>query len=217
MRINLWTRPRAEVTTEGDLLFLYNPFIKVAANGGGRARWRCPVARDITIANLQSHMHRRGVGYQAQVAGGPVIYQTTSWQQVPVARFDGGLAVAAGSQLDYWCDYDNAEARDVYQGTRSTDEMCMLIGSYYPADPALANCLAADGSLAGEWIGNGTATCAATLGCLQGAGDLRAVTDCMDAASPTVARTSSALVACFGAHDDPVTACAAQITACQAE
>ena len=61
------------------------------------------------------------------------------------------------------------------------------------------------------------ATCAATLGCLQGAGDLRAVTDCMDAASPTVARTSSALVACFGAHDDPVTACAAQITACQAE
>ena len=217
VRINLWTRPRAEVTTEGDLLFLYNPFIKVAANGGGRARWRCPVARDITIANLQSHMHRRGVGYQAQVAGGPVIYQTTSWQQVPVARFDGGLAVAAGSQLDYWCDYDNAEARDVYQGTRSTDEMCMLIGSYYPADPALANCLAADGSLAGEWIGNGTATCAATLGCLQGAGDLRAVTDCMDAASPTVARTSSALVACFGAHDDPVTACAAQITACQAE
>ena len=217
VRINLWTRPRAEVTTEGDLLFLYNPFIKVPSNGAGRARWRCPVAHDITIANLQSHMHRRGVSYQAQLVDGPVIYQSTSWQQVPVARFDGGLTVPAGSQLDYWCDYANTENRDVYQGARSTDEMCMLIGSYYPADLALANCRADDGSLAGEWIGNGTATCAATFGCLQGAADLRAITDCMDAASPTVSRTTSALVACFGAQADPATACAAQITACQAE
>ena len=70
---------------------------------------------------------------------GPVLYQNTSWQQVPVTRFDGGLAVPARSWIDYWCDYANPESRDVYQGTRSTDEMCMLIGSYYPADPALAN------------------------------------------------------------------------------
>ncbi len=217
VRINLWTRPASEVTTEGDILFLYNPFIKVPASGDGRARWRCPVTRDITIANLQSHMHKRGVGYTAQITGGDVIYQNDSWQAVPVTRFPTGLHVAAGAQLDYWCDYHNAETRAVYQGARTTDEMCMLIGSYYPADPALSNCQTADGRIAGEWIGNGTATCAETFACLQGAGDLHAVTDCMDAASPAVSRSSSALVACFASQADPATACTAQIAACQAE
>lgn len=217
VRINLWTRPSAEVTTEGDILFLYNPVIKVAAGGTGRARWRCPVARDITITNVQSHMHRRGVGYQARVDDGPVIYDNDAWQDVPVERFANGLAVPAGAVLDYQCDYQNAEARTVYQGTRTTDEMCMLIGSYYPADRNLSNCLDANGAPAGEWIGNGTATCAATLACLQGAGGLHAVIDCMDAASPTVSRTSSAALNCLISRRDPASECAAQIAACEAE
>jgi hypothetical protein len=42
--INLWTRPEADVDTEGDVLFLYNPVIKVPAGGVGRSRWRCPAA-----------------------------------------------------------------------------------------------------------------------------------------------------------------------------
>lgn len=217
VRINLWTRPRAEVTTEGDILFLYNPVIKVPANGDGRARWRCPVSRDITITNLQSHMHKRGVGYEARITDGAVIYQSDAWQHVPVERFPGGLAVPAGASLDYYCDYRNAEARTVYQGPRTTDEMCMLIGSYYPADRNLSNCLDADGAPAGEWIGNGTATCAATMTCLQSAGGLTAAIDCMDAASPTVSRSTSAVLNCLISRANPGVACADQIAACQAE
>ena len=57
---------------------------------------------------------------------------------MPVTTFTPGLHVAAAATLDYHCDYHNDEARDVYQGARSTDEMCMLIGSYYPADPRTA-------------------------------------------------------------------------------
>jgi hypothetical protein len=217
VRINLWTRSASEVVTEGDILFLYNPLIKVPAQGDGRARWRCPVSRDITISNLQSHMHRRGVGYQASIVGGDPIYETTAWADVPVKRFAGGLHVPAGSQLDYHCDYRNSEARTVYQGARTTDEMCMLIGSYYPADRTLANCLDGDGRIAGQWIGNGTASCADTFACLQTAADLPAVTDCMDRASPTVSVSTSALVSCFAASQNPAVDCQAQIAACQVE
>lgn len=216
VRVNLWTRPAAEVTTEGDVLFLYNPIIKVPASGDGRARWRCPVHADITIANLQSHMHRRGVAYEASISGGAPIYATDRWQDVPVTSFTPGLRVPAGATLDYRCDYHNDEARTVYQGARSTDEMCMLIGSYYPADPRTANCLDAAGGLGGELIGNGAATCAQTLTCLQGAGDFAAVTDCMDAASPTVSRETSALFNCFANHADPQAACQAEVAACAA-
>ncbi|MEZ4402318.1 MAG: hypothetical protein R3B06_19995 [Kofleriaceae bacterium] len=217
VRINLWTRPRAEVSMEGDLLFLYNPVIKVPAGGTGRARWRCPVHADITISNLQSHMHARGVGYQAAVTGGAVIYANDQWQAVPVETFTPGLRVPAGSTLDYHCDYRSTEDHTVYQGARSTDEMCMLIGSYYPADRRTSNCLDADGGLGGEYIGNGTATCAATLACLQGAAQvgLDAITDCMDAASPTVAVETSAVFNCFANNGDPAAACQAAFAACQ--
>ncbi len=218
--INLWTRPAAEVETEGDLLFLYNPLIKVAANGTGRARWRCPVHQDITISNVQSHMHKRGTGYSAAVTGQAAFYENTRWESVPVTRFPGGLSVTAGSTLDYWCDYTSNVDHDIYQGTRTTDEMCMLIGSYYPANPRTSNCQLADGGLGGEWVGNGTATCAATNTCFQAAVQaadvVRAVTDCIDAASPSVAAESSAVLRCLANSDDPATECQAAVTACQA-
>ena len=219
VRINLWTRPAGTVTTEGDLLFLYNPLIKVPAGGSSRARWRCPVHADITIANLQSHMHRRGIGFTART-GERVLYQNDRWEGVPVERFAPGVTVAAGATLDYACDYQHDEGRDVYQGPRSTDEMCMLIGSYYPADPRTSGCLDADGGIGGEWVGNGTATCSTTFGCLQAAfgqaDPLPAITDCMLAADPAVAPEASALLRCFINQRDPATACQAPIAACTA-
>lgn len=216
--INLWTIPQAQVEHEGDLLFLYNPLIKVSAHGSGRARWRCPVRHDITIANVQSHMHRRGVGYQAGIVGQEPFYVGGEWQNVMVKRFEPGLVVHAGEVFDYHCDYQSELDHDVYQGPRSTDEMCMLIGSYYPRDPHTADCTDEDGNMAGEWVGNGSASCAATWTCLQAAFQqpkvLHGITDCVDQASPEVAVESSALLRCIFAKNDAAM-CATEIAACQ--
>jgi hypothetical protein len=218
VRLNLHTLPAADVVEEGDILFLYNPLIAVPGRSTSRARWRCPVHRDITIANVQSHMHARGVGYTAAIDDGAPFYVNDRWESVPVAQFEPGLQVRAGSVLDYACDYRNDESRDVFQGPRSTDEMCMLIGSYYPADAATAACRDSDGNLAGEWIGDGTATCAQTLACieagLEGPGAMEAITRCMQAAAPAVAAPTSAVVNCLFAADDP-RACAAPMDACR--
>jgi hypothetical protein len=216
--INLWTIPEAQVKTEGDILFLYNPFIKVPALGTGRARWRCPVQSDITVANVQSHMHRRGVGYEATVVGAEEpFYVGEAWENVQVKRFEPGMQLKKGDVLDYHCDYTNPENRDVYQGPRSTDEMCMLIGSYYPADRQTAFCQAdAQGNTAGEWVGNGAATCSATWTCLQAAfqskNGLRPIIDCMDQVSPEVAVESSALMRCVMSKGPQM--CGAEIAAC---
>ncbi|MFO0616786.1 MAG: hypothetical protein U0414_29600 [Polyangiaceae bacterium] len=221
VRMNLYTVPQASVVTEGDVLFLYNPLIAVGANASSRARMRCPVHHDITLANVQSHMHKRGVGYGAQVDQAAPFYESATWANVPVQVFEPGLVVHAGSKLDYHCDYENQEARDVFQGPRSTDEMCMLIGSYYPTDRATANCEDDDGNLAAEWVGEGSATCADTLGCIQSAfaadAPLQGITTCMLAADPAVSVESSAALDCILRSADPIHDCAPQIGACAAK
>ncbi len=206
-----------QVQQEGDLLFLFNPLISVPPGRTSSAHWRCPVYRDITIANAQSHMHARGVGFEARVDGGAPFYVGDHWEDVPVTSYDA-LTVKAGSKLDVRCDYRNTGGTPVYMGPRTTDEMCMLIGSYYPADPRTSTCLEEAGQLlGGEWIGQGTATCQQTMGCLQEAqGKLPAITDCMLAASPAVSHESSELLRCIMRAQDPVTACAPQIEACAA-
>jgi len=215
--IDLFTIPADQITQEGDLLFLYNPLIGVGPHAAARASWSCPVYADITIANAQSHMHARGVGYAASVDGGAPFYTNDRWEQVPVQRYTD-FVVHAGSRLEYHCDYQNTEDRAVYQGPRSTDEMCMLLGSYYPADARTAACTDPTGQLpGGDWAGNGAATCAQTMGCIQTAGDLPAITDCMLAAAPAVAHPASELLRCFIAASDPGGECGPQIQACAAQ
>jgi hypothetical protein len=217
VKITFDTIKAADVVEEGDILFLYNPLISVPPNGSASAHWRCPVYQDITISNVQSHMHIRGMGYEARVDDNAPFYTNTQWERVPVAPLD--MVVHAGSRLDYHCDYRNGESRQVYQGPRTTDEMCMLIGSYYPADPRTANCLDESGALpGGDWIGQGSATCQQTMGCLQGAGNnLHAVTDCVLASKPEVSVELSAALRCFMSATNPATQCGPQIQACGAK
>lgn len=232
VRVNMYTMPEADVKTEGDILFLYNPFIHVGANGEGRARMQCLVHTDITIQNVQSHMHARGVGYEARVMGeASPFYTNTAWEGVPVKDFGAGLQVKAGSFLDYHCDYKNSGMNDVFQGPRSTDEMCMLIGSYYPANAWTSNC-ERDPSVpvgtqvvGGDWVGNGTATCSQTFSCVQQAlmnqQGLEGLTPCITNSDPSVSKEMSASMRClfnaFGAGKDPAMACQSEFAACLAK
>jgi hypothetical protein len=220
VRINLYTISEDSLKQEGDLLFLYNAMIKVPADGTSRARMRCPVHKDITIANVQSHMHRRGVGYAAMVEGEDAFYENDHWEDVPVKHFGDGLQVKAGQRLDYYCDYQSMLDHDIYQGARSTDEMCMLIGSYYPADPATSGCREEDDErTAAEWVGNGDKSCKDTLKCVQDGtrSGLPALTDCMLASDPAVSKEVSAMLRCTFMSQDAAHDCAPEIKACQAK
>ncbi|WP_437672451.1 hypothetical protein [Sorangium sp. So ce131] len=169
-RINLYTIPDEDVKTEAGMLFHYNPFIHVPARGESSARMRCTTEHDISVVRVQSHMHRRGVGYAAHKVGADgameQIYAHNKWEDVPTKDFSPFLELKAGESLDFRCDYTNTEARDVIQGPTTKDEMCMLIGPYFPRSPAYERCRAEDGSI-GTWFGTGTATCAETLSCIS--------------------------------------------------
>jgi hypothetical protein len=230
VRINLWTIPEAQVRVEGDILFWYDIFIEVPEMGRATARMRCNVPEDITVVTAQSHMHRRGVGYEARFVGEAMpFYFTDAWENVPVTHYPDGFTIPGGTDVEYFCDYDNAEARTVYQGPRSSDEMCMLIAGYYPRVEGLGLC-AADperpwltNALGAEWIGQGSATCAETVDCVQNPdGDFFLnQQSCVNDADPAVSREVSDAVRCllisFADGADPFSSCATELDACLAK
>ena len=242
-RINLFTMPPEEMEVEAGMMFHYNGFIRVPANGSASARMRCPVEQDISIVRVQSHMHRRGVGFAAhrvsgQDGGMEEIYTSADWENVPAEEFTPPLAIKAGDALDFRCDYVNTESRDVAQGLKTSDEMCMLIGPYYPKDPRIDQCVDEQGLPAETWIGSGAATCAAAMECFttalfSGDGDPGVLYGCVVDSCEGAADEISSFVRCemsagYGACDAECdasvdgcaacisTACAAEVGACEA-
>ena len=238
--INLHTIPEDELTEEGGLLFWYNPFLKVPAGGESTMNASCPITADIHVTNLQSHMHRRGVGYRAAVIGSDgersEIYSNDAWEEVPVKAFDPDLAVSAGSRIEWQCAYQNPEAHDVYQGPRSSDEMCMLIGSYYPRTDAIGFCSQRGAAFLGaNWnIGKGSASCADSFNCVVAASSdngssggavagmgakalTSSITECLIASDPALVEPISDMLGCLAStpsDGDPFTACANEIKTC---
>jgi hypothetical protein len=205
-RINLHAIPKEDVVAEAGVLYFDNPIIRVPAHGESVARMRCPISKDISIVSLQSHMHSRGVKFGAHLAGegaaaAAEIYATDTWKEPPVAYFDAPLSVLAGQAIEYRCDYQNSEARDVIRGLTEADEMCQLIGPYYPRDMRLEACQDEDGAPAATWTGSGSATCGQTLGCLTTAAPIeedggKAAWACVLNSCPGAAEPVSELMRC---------------------
>ncbi len=230
VRINVYSIPDEQVKTEGGILFWFNPLIRVDPMGTGLAKMSCPVPHDITLGNAQSHMHRRGVDYEAvRIApdsSRELIYENTAWEGVPVKEWEPGYTVAGGSRIEYFCGYQNTEARTVYQGPKSSDEMCMFISSYWPAKPEVSNCAVDPNdvqntqNLNADWVGQGTANCTETLVCIQQIegegffGFLHGLTDCVLASRPESSEVVSDGVRCLMTKADPMTECQAEIEAC---
>ncbi len=202
-RVNLSTIPENSVAMEAGLLYLDNQLLHVRSRRPSTARMRCPVPSDVFVVNLQSHLHARGVGFAALVwpengMGAEVVYETKKWLEPPVVTYEPYLTLHAGEVLETRCDFQNHETRDIGYGPRSTDEMCQLIGPYFPRDEHFEKCADGVGQLAAEWVGQGTADGATTRNCLDcaakvGDSDYAA---CVLDACPAIGERVSAVVRC---------------------
>jgi hypothetical protein len=171
-RLNLYTLADKDVVEEGGFLFFYNPFIRIPARSSASSRLRCTLAQDIKLVSGQSHMHRRGVDYTANVVDpseGTLtqIYESHDWEDVPIAEWLPGMSIHAGQAIDFTCHYQNSEDRQVAQGLTTKDEMCMFLGNYYPRNPELERCGISTSGLGATFIGTGAADGKATLQCLN--------------------------------------------------
>ncbi|MDI1444473.1 hypothetical protein [Polyangium sp. 6x1] len=204
-RINVYTMPREDLRIEAGLLYMDNHVLRVPPFGEAAARMRCPVPADFHVVSLQSHMHARGVSFEASLfgpSGAPTsIYSTTSWQEPPVRELDPPLLFPRGSTVEVRCNYRSGEARPVAYGLSSSDEMCQLIGPYFPKDERFERCEDASGASAATWVGSGKATGAETVDCLADAMRREkrvgyGYYDCVNSACASVATEVSAVVRC---------------------
>ncbi|WP_437829130.1 hypothetical protein [Sorangium sp. So ce1153] len=237
-RINLYTIADDEVKTEAGMLFHYNPFISVPARGTSSSQMRCTTDTDISVVRIQSHMHRRAVGYVARKidADGKAteLYAHDRWEGVPSQEFTPFLEVKAGESLEYRCDFKNTEDRNIAQGLTTKDEMCMLIGPYFPRSETYENCENEGGFFAPTWTGAGTSTCAEAVSCMSNtpSGDDAAFYGCVVNSCPSVGPQISEVINCqitgaYGACNEDceqdaeacstciVTACGAAMEACE--
>jgi hypothetical protein len=202
-RVNLSTIPRQTVEIEAGLLYLDNRLLHLPPLGKSIAEMRCPISSDVKIVNLQSHMHARGAEFSASVfnekrASREVIYETQKWLEPPVKTYDPHLQLGAGDWLEMRCSYENPEGRVINYGPRSSDEMCQLIGPYFPRDERFERCMNEVGELANQWVGHGAADGATTKSCFECALDVGspAYVACMAEACPAIADRVSAVVRC---------------------
>lgn len=202
-RLNLSTIPRQNVAVEAGLLYLDNRFLHLPPLGRAIAEMRCPIPRDVFVVNLQSHMHARGVEFSAAVrddrgAFREVLYETKKWLEPPVETYDPYLQLRAGDWLETRCSYENTEGRVIEYGPRASDEMCQLIGPYFPRDDRFESCLNDTGEWAAQWVGHGTADGQTTKECFECASEVGSpeYVSCMFDTCPAIADRASAVVRC---------------------
>lgn len=126
--------PLDQIELHAGPLFFNNFSISVPPQGPGQASQTCEVPHDIHVTDLVSHMHRQGVHFVATTDTGEVLYEGAEWDEPTPAKYDPPLFLPKGTQITYTCDYENPTSQWLDFGeSASTNEMCILSGTYYPA------------------------------------------------------------------------------------
>jgi hypothetical protein len=115
-------------------IFVNAEGIDVKPHSSGSVETRCPVMRDIKVLSMVSHMHRRGVRFTARADDGQLLYDTNLWSDPEPWTFEPPRDLKAGTWIGVHCDFENESDFSLSYGeSANTNEMCILLGTYYPA------------------------------------------------------------------------------------
>ena len=96
----------------------------------------CVFGADVSVVSITSHSHSRSTLVTANLwdgAGpGEEVYRSTSWAEPAVTFFEDPPAIRYDHGLTFTCNYENTDAYQVDFGDSADDEMCYLLGYYYP-------------------------------------------------------------------------------------
>jgi hypothetical protein len=144
--VTMYPAKAGVVTVKVGSIMLNNVFIDVPAmttNPVAEAQTITPIKdEDYTIISHWSHMHKYATDFKTSVAG-TVVYDTKGTLEPPLVSIGSPLdtyhslplAVKSGSAITWTCLYTNPTSSAMTFGdSANTDDMCIYIGQYYPAD-----------------------------------------------------------------------------------
>lgn len=124
----------AAVSTHAAHLFLNNLGVSVPPHSRVSVTHSCRMRNNIQLIVGSSHMHQRGVRFQATTDDGRVIYQAEDWAEPAPATFEPPFFIEAGSSINWTCDYENPTDKTFTFGQSAQDnEMCIFTGVFFPA------------------------------------------------------------------------------------
>ncbi len=130
--------------TELQQFGFYNQDIHIPARGTYSSEWSVTFSQDVYVRDLFRHTHGLGTDvpvhhYTGVRNGGPtvgdLIFTSTDYQNDPGWTFLEPLFVRAGDGFNFTCNWVNDRDYPVSFGPTADDEMCMLLGTWWVADP----------------------------------------------------------------------------------
>jgi hypothetical protein len=171
-KLNLWFA-ETKLTAEAGSFFMYDRDIAVPAHGKATTRMHCEIPTDISINSILPHVHTRGTAERIYISGKgldtpKLILTSKGYDDLETRSFkDAPIVVKAGQALDFECDYQNDTDQGIVEGpSKTANEMCMILGDYYPRMDSAAEWCTMAGS---GTLHEGTRTCAEALACVQAA------------------------------------------------
>lgn len=97
----------------------------------------CVFPRDASVVSMTSHSHDRTTlvtanRWDGAAAEGEEVFRSERWDEPAVLFFEQGLEVKGGQGFSFTCHYRNDDAFEVTYGETASEEMCYLLGYYYP-------------------------------------------------------------------------------------
>jgi hypothetical protein len=146
--IAIYPAKAGTVTTHVGTIFLNSQSIYVPAetpqtNEVAATKSNVPIGDEgYTIFTNWSHMHQYATDFQAST-GGALFYEEKQWSEPPLITAGTGMnqspllpkTMAAGASITWTCMYYNPTTQPMTFGDSAmTDDMCIYLGQYYPAD-----------------------------------------------------------------------------------
>jgi hypothetical protein len=117
----------------------------------------CTMRQDVVVFGLSRHTHRWGKDFEVWGVGGTrdgeQLFLSRDWEANTGWAPAPPMLVRAGEGFKFRCDFDNTTNATLVWGDKATDEMCILYGSWYVANPneapAAQSCIAYRGVTTG--------------------------------------------------------------------
>jgi hypothetical protein len=88
--------------------------------------------QEIWLMGDASHMHKRGVRFQATTDKGDMLYDGTDWEEPKPKSFDPPLHLMPGTKITWACTYNNDTGQTLSFGeSAANNEMCIFPGEFY--------------------------------------------------------------------------------------
>ncbi|HEY6557861.1 MAG TPA: hypothetical protein VI072_11340 [Polyangiaceae bacterium] len=151
--LNIHTIDAESIVHRSQLFALLNQTIDIPARDSGSFTMECTMRQDVFVYGLSRHTHRWGKDFETWFVGGDRagehVFTSSDWEANTGYAFDPPRLMRSGEGFRFRCDFDNTTDAPLKWGDKATEEMCILYGSWYVANPGEApvaqSCIALPG------------------------------------------------------------------------